>query len=130
MEAINQIASIVHDNIRLAVQGHVDIGIVFLHGAAMMGKYGNALLYQGCTYIVLGGKRIGGCSNNLSPGCLQYQCQICGLGLQMHGHNHTLAGKWLADGILLLNSIHNWHKILHPVDLVMAAWCQGNILNL
>ena len=130
MQAINQITAIVHDDVRLAVQSHVDIGIVFLHGAAMMGKYRNATLYQCRTNIILGGQRVGSSSYHLRPGSLQHQRQISGLCLKVHRHNHALASKWLRYGVFLFNGIHNRHKILYPVDFVMAGRCQGNILNL
>ena len=129
VETINQITAIIHNNIRLTIQCHINISIVFVHITAMMSKNSYPILYQSCTNIILSGQRIGSCSNNLRTCSLQYQSQISGLCLQMHGHNHANTSKRLGYGILLFNSIHYWHKILYPVYLIMTRWCQINIFD-
>ena len=55
VETINQIATIIHNDIRLSVQCHINILVVFLHGAAVMSQYSYAFLNQSSTYIILSG---------------------------------------------------------------------------
>jgi hypothetical protein len=80
MEHGDEIRTIIHSDDWGMIQGGMKVLIVGPSILRSDGKDRNlVILDQGGSYVVLGGKRIGGAEDNLGPSGLQRANQVCGL---------------------------------------------------
>src|SRR4030067_2703722 len=85
----HEIGTVVHGDNRAVIQGGLKMLVVSLVVLTLYGKHRNIIvLYKGCCYGVLGGKRVGGAEYYVSSSGLERPYQVCGLCRDMKAGRH------------------------------------------
>ena len=120
VQHINQIAAVINNQLRFALQSFAQIHIIFFVGAAMGCENSYAAVNQCCGNFVLSGKRVAAGNNNISACVLQYKCQISGFCFQVNGYDHVDALERLSFAVFIVQMVQQGHIFLCPRDTLMT----------
>ena len=95
----------------------------------MPGKDVQAVLDERGGHIVLRRQRVAARDGDLRTGMVEDLRHVGRLGLEVQRDDHLLARKRLRDGEFFINSCHDRHEVLDPIDLIVARRSQLDIAN-
>ena len=129
VQHVHEVASVVDDEVRLDVERLVDEGVVLLRRAVMPSEDVQTVLDERCGHIVLCRQRVTARDGDLRTGMVEDLRHVGRLGLEVQCDDHLLARERLRDGEFLIDSRHDRHEVLDPVDLIVARRSQLDIAN-
>ena len=127
---VDEIAPVVDDDVGAVLEDAAEAVLIFLHGAAVVGKNLDPARRHGGGHVILGRERVAACDIHLRPALFEHAAEVGGLGLHVHSQRHLESGKGLLLDKLFLDQTQGGHVALHPVDLHFAGRGEGNVFDL
>ena len=126
---MDEVAPVVDDEVWPMLEYAAEAVLIFLHGAAVVGKDLYPAGSHSRGHIVLRGQGIAARDIHLGPALFQHTAEIGRLGLHMHRQGDLEPFKGLFPDEKLLDPAQGRHVPFHPVDLHLAGRGEGNILD-
>ena len=120
MHKIHKVASIINDDIRPHFKDTTDMCLILLCGGIVPRENIQSGLNQGCSNVILSGKRIASRDIHLSSSCRQDLAKICSLGFKMNRERHLQPLERLRGLELLFQRIQKRHVMSYPINFKSA----------
>ncbi|MNV42178.1 hypothetical protein D3C71_1338410 [compost metagenome] len=127
MEQRREIAAIINNEIRLALQRFDIQRLELLGRRVVLGEYRNTVLHQCRTYIILRRERVGACNGHFRTARLNDLGQISRFGFQMKRDRDFEPFERLLRLELLANPVQHRHMLAYPVDFEMSFGCERHV---
>ena len=118
---VHKVSAIVNDDVRSYLQHAADMCLIFLRSCIIPCKHIQTCLNEGCSYVVLGRKRIASCNIHLSATCCEHFAQISGLSLEVNRECYLKSLERKCCLELFLESVEKRHVVPYPIDLEPAV---------
>ena len=128
-QEVDQIAAVVHNQVRTALQGLHQEVLILLHVHAVDAVGIHTGVGHGGGHIVLGGQGVAAGEVDLGSPLPEDQAQVGCLGLQMDGYGDGQSRERLFPAKSLLNAAEGGHKIPYPLNFLMARRGQRHVFH-
>ena len=119
-QQLNQVASVVHNQVGAALQGLCQQIFIALHIHSVDPEGLYPQPGHGGGHVVLGGQGVAAGEVDVCAPLPQHQPQIGRLGLQVDGDGDGQPGEGLLPAEPLLNAAESGHEVPHPLDFPQA----------
>ena len=126
---VDEVAAVVDDDVGAMLEHAAETGLVFLHGAAVMGIDLDPARSHRRGNIILGGQRVAARDVHLGPALFQHAAEIGRFGLHMHRQRDLQPRKGLFLRKSFLDPAQGRHVPFYPVDFHLAGRGEGYILD-
>ena len=125
----NEVRAIVHRDLRLMVECRHDVAVVSLVVLALDGEDGNIVVaHQAGGYVILRGEGIRRAEHNVGAAIAQGNHQVRGFGGDVQAGGDANALQWLVLDELLADDLQHLHRLVRPLDALLAQIGQIQIL--
>ena len=126
---VNQVATVVDNQVRFNFESFAEIYVVFFASATVSCKYGDTAIYKSSSNIILGRKRVTTSYNYISTCIFQNLCQISSFSFQVNGNNHVQTFEDLFFAIFFVEQVQKGHILFYPRNFLFTGRCQVNVFN-